>query len=368
MSPLREMVYIFLLSLLLCGASRVFGQPGRPDSDLYFESVDGQPPTARYGQPDLKAARAMAEKAQAIEASREEEREKTPQVESPGSNRMLVAGSAIDTGLFRYARSIIAGEPELSVLPLDAAVLAHSRIADLRIAGADEKQVPYLVEKADEPLSLDLPPLEKIKAPVSKSFDKLNGTGMRSYYRLRLPYSNLPDARLVLTTSARVFRRYLTILIQEGPHDERWEPWTYAITEATWAHTEPETASPSLTLKIPLLNTAEAMVVVEEGNNRPLPITSVKMLLPQYRLRFFRGSEGDLMLYYGRSDLRAPRYDLAILAPRLLEAAAQEVRLGPEIEVAAKNTSRMSLRLFWGILIGAVLILLILIVRLVKKS
>lgn len=342
---------------------------------IYFESADKQPLTARYGNAgldapryDLEAARVSAAKAQTVEAHWEAEREIKAEAESPANNGIPEAGSAIDLGSFRYARSIAAGKPGLSALPLDAAILAHSRIADLRIGGADGRQIPYLVEKVDEPLPLDLPALEKTQSPHSGRYTDGRGAGARSYYRLRLPFQDLPPARLVFTTSARIFRRNLRVLIERNPLDERQEPWTESIAEAIWSHADPETAAQALTLKIPSLKTTEALVVVEEGDNSPLPITSAKLLLPAHRLRFFRGSETGLKLYYGRSDLDAPRYDLAILTPRLLGAAAEEIQLGPEVEVAPIKTQPLSLKLFWGILIGAVAVILILISRLVKKA
>jgi hypothetical protein len=341
---------------------------------IYFESADERPLTARYGYPDLKeprydleAARASAAKVKTVEAQWEEKHPVKAEAESPADTEMPMAGAAIDIGGFRYARGISAGKPGLSALPLDAAALAHSRIADLRIAGADGKQIPYLVEKADEPLSLDLPPLEIIQAPRSRAFDTRNATDTRSYYRLRLPFADLPVSRLILTTSAHVFQRHFSVLIERNPMNDRQEPWTESVAEATWSHADPETAASALTLKMPSLKTTEAMLVVEEGDNSPLSITSVKLLLPAYRLRFFRGSETSLKLYYGRNDMDAPRYDLAILAPRLVGAAAEEVPLGPETEAGSVKAQPLSLKLFWGILIAAVLILLLLISRLVTK-
>ena len=136
---------------------------------IYFESTDEQPLTARYGYPDLEeprydleAAREFAAKARTVEARWEEKGPVRVEAESRTGYEVPMTGASIDLGGFRYARSIAAGKPGLSALPLDAAVLAHSSIGDLRIAGADGKQIPYLVEKADEPLSLDLPPLEII--------------------------------------------------------------------------------------------------------------------------------------------------------------------------------------------------------------
>jgi hypothetical protein len=343
---------------------------------IYFESEDGKPLTARYGHPgleepryDLEAARASASKAQTVEARWGEALPRgAEEEEASASEEMPGAGSAIDVAGFRYSRSIAVGKPGLSALLLDAAVLAHGRITDLRIVGANANQIPYLVEKADEPLSLDLPALEKTQAPRPRIFPGRAGTGTWSYYRLQFPYSDLPPARLVFTTSARVFNRNLTVLIERNPLNERQEPWTQSVAQATWSHADPEMQAPALTLRIPSLKTTEAMLVVEEGDNSPLPVTSAKLLLPAHRLRFFRSKEADLKLYYGRNDMGAPRYDLAILAPRLIGAAAEEVKLGPEVELVPGRTQPLSLRFFWGILIAAVLILLILISRLAGKA
>jgi hypothetical protein len=91
------------------------------------------------------------------------------------------SGSAIDLGGFRYARAISAGHSGLSSLPLDAAVLAHSRMDDLRIAKPDGRQVAYILEKVDAPLSLDLPKMEKINAPQSQSLAGQTGIATRTY-------------------------------------------------------------------------------------------------------------------------------------------------------------------------------------------
>ena len=157
-------------------------------------------------------------------------------------------------------------------------------------------------------------------------------------------------------------------MIEKNPYNERQDPWTYIIGQATWSHTDPEVGTPPLSLTIPSLKTTELRVVVEEGDNLPLPITSVQLLLPSYQMRFYRGSDAKLGLYYGWSELSSPRYDLAILAPRLTGAAAEEVSMGSEESIAVPEKESSSTAIFWGALIAAVLVLLALIARLVKKS
>ena len=94
---------------------------------------------------------------------------------------------------------------------LDAALLAHSRpdLADLRIADASNHQIPYLLERREDELTVDLPPLVRDVA----------STPARSQYRLTLPFENLPAARLVLITMEKLFQRNVSVQVPDG-----WEP------------------------------------------------------------------------------------------------------------------------------------------------
>ena len=72
---------------------------------------------------------------------------------------------------------------------------------------------------------------------------------------------------------------------------------------------------------------------------------------------------------YGRKDLGAPRYDLALLAPRLAGTISDEVPLGAERAIAAATPAVSAQgKIFWGALIGAVLVLLLLIARMMGKE
>ena len=85
-------------------------------------------------------------------------------------------------------------------------------------------------------------------------------------------------------------------------------------------------------------------------------------------MRLFRERGQSLRLAYGRTDLAPPSYDLALLAPRVFGVSAVDVPPGPEREGRAGGAAAIvSPRLFWGILIGAVLVLIGLIARLVRK-
>ncbi len=342
---------------------------------IYFESEGAGTLMARFGYPDLVAPRYDLEalrdsipKLRTSEARWEDVRERKPEGERLLASSQPGAGASIDAASFRFSRQILASPPGLNFLQLDAEVLAHSGLSDLRIAGRDGRQIPYLFEKLAGPLTVELPPPEKIQAPESYQSAKGSPSVGRSFYRIRFPHENLPSSRLVLKTPARVFRRSVTVVIEKNPANERQEPWTARVAQADWSHADPETPAPVLTLSLPSLKTAEAMLVVDEGDNTPLAIETPRLLLPSYRIRFFRGDEAELTLLYGGKDVEAPRYDLALLAPRLVGAAAEETSLGPEGSSAQAKGIPFSKQLFWGVLTAAVLVLVFLIGYLVRKG
>jgi hypothetical protein len=111
-------------------------------------------------------------------------------------------------------------------------------------------------------------------------------------------------------------------------------------------------------------------VVIDEGDNTPLPIQGARLLLPAYRIRFFRDGTSRLRLTYGRPELERPKYDLALLAPQVLATPAADVVLDAEQGTVGGTTVAevVSPRLFWGALAIAVIMLLALIARLLKKE
>ena len=271
--------------------------------------------------------------------------------------------------LFRYVRTIPPRRAGLVTIPLDEAVLAHSQgaaFADVRVLDASNRQVPYLVERASEPLSLDLT-IEPVHAA-----SVLVAAGSKRMTRL----SRAPAARAAslarascLTTSARVFSRRVAVGVEHGPDRRQRDPWFETLATSNWSHADQDSPAPALTMTVRPLEGRDVFVTVEEGDNSPLPLASARLLLPAYRLRLFRQRDAALRLAYGRDDLGLPQYDLALIAPQLTGVAATEVMPGPEPTAAPESPLMlMSPRLFWGVLIVAVLVLVTLVVRLVKKS
>jgi hypothetical protein len=348
---------------------------------IYFESERGDALVARYGNPrllapryDLEAVRDSVHTIAMASARWGESRERAPTATAaPEAVALHRTGAAIDPKTFRWTRTIPSGEPGLTALTLDAAVLAHSRIADIRIARPDGRQVPYIVERLEEPLRLDLPMPEFTPVPpaTGSEFGTPDLGRTTSYYRLRFPYDSLPASRLVLTTGARVFRRQLRVEVVRPPalNDGRRGRWRETVASSAWSHADESTPATPLTLHLPAIHSGEVYLAVEEGDNSPLPIAPPTLLLPTYRLRFYRDqADTPLSLLYGRLRLEAPTYDIALLAPELVGAAAVEVAPGGESAGAAAAAGRIPKALFWVVLGVAVLAMIALIGRLLKSG
>jgi hypothetical protein len=270
-------------------------------------------------------------------------------------------GAPVEVGAFRFARGIGEEPPGLASLALDAAVLAHcaATLGDLRIVDGSGRQVPYVLERRDEPLSL---PLGELAKTATKG-----GTPEVSRYTLRLPYATLPASRLLLVTRARVFERDVRLLRPAGAGRDAEEERVLAA--LTWRHADPDNPAPPLALELPANAGDRFEIAIDEGDNAPLPLDAPRLLLPSYRLRYFPPAEGGahLELLYGRPDLGPPRYDLALFTARMLGDSAREVTLLPEPKPGTvRDAAAVPRTVFWVALAGAVVVLLILLARLLR--
>ena len=345
---------------------------------IWFESATGDTLRARYGTPrrepiagphyDLEALRDTAQSIAAATARWELPRAlaQAPATDAPVSLQGA-PGAALDVKSFHYARAIPVGAG-LSALRLDAAVLAHSDVNDVRIVDQKGRQIPYVVEVLDEPTELALatpqPTPPRRDADQRLPFD----AGGRTWYRVQLPYTGLPEATLRLVTSSRVFAREVDVVTRHTMRDVATYGSASRLTGATWVHNEPDVPAPALELSLPRrLETDSLFLLISDGDNQKLPLGSAVLVLPTYRLRFFRANDQPLSLVYGRPGLGAPRYDLALIAPRLLDAPAEEVEMAPEITPNV-SLARVPMMVFWGVLIVAVVTLLLIIARLMRRA
>jgi hypothetical protein len=345
---------------------------------VFFESADGGEIRATYGTErresiappryDLEALRDTVKHIVAAVATWGVPREaRTVSVTEPPSALYAAPGAPLDVNSFAFVRAIPTGAG-LTAVRLDASVLAHSRLDDIRIVDAQGRQVPYLLESLAEPTEIALPALEPTAVRAGTDPRAAADATPRTWYRLRLPYVGLPDASLRLSTTSRVFRRDVSVIMREPRRDAVSDAGVDRTADASWTHDNPENPAPSLEIALSgRVRTDTLLVGVNDGDNGKLPLTSPTLLLPSYRLRFFRETGASLRLVYGRADLPAPRYDIELIAPRLLDASADEVTPRPEDQSAAAFSGTPRL-VFWGVLSLVVIALLVMIARLVRNG
>lgn len=273
--------------------------------------------------------------------------------QSPEAGR---AGAPLEVEAFRWEREVLHREPGLAALTLDEAVLAHSRLGDLRIADAEGRQIPYLRERAPDPLIVELK--DGKDARDNKDADRT------SRHRLELPYGALPASRLLVDTPADVFERTVHV---EGERNRRGEArWSTA--PVVWRDTQPDMPAPPLEVELPADPGGTVYLVVDEGDNPPLPLARPRLHLDTWTLRFFHPG-GKLRLLYGNQGLGDPRYDLSLIAAQLDPAQALPVTLAPEPPAEHTNDpARVPRGLFWGALVAAVAVLLLVLARLVREE
>jgi hypothetical protein len=329
-----------------------------PQPWIYFESPDGGPLRARYGEAsanaplyDLEASRPGVESRATATATwgegvRPSKITAAPKLEIP-------LGGPIARDQFRVSRKLPEAPAGLTVLLLDAHVLARSNdLSDVRVADADGRQVPYLVEERAEPLAV------KLNVPQRAT------EGRSSIYRFELPYDAWPNGtRLVLTTNAQVFDRDVLVRRVADTHRNRGAEY---LASSMWRSADPELLPPAFEASFALRDARAVEVVIEEGDNAPLPITSAQLLLPSRALRFHHPGT-PLFLLYGNRRAGAPRYDLALLAPRLFGEPARELSLPAAIDERG-DADVSERKWFWiGIIVAAVVLIAILL-RLVLFS
>ena len=340
---------------------------------IYFESPDGEPLTARYGASGLGAPSydlvALREAlgpegiARGVNDARFGETRQlivTTTPEELAIEDAVGGGAKIKLAGFRTRRAVEQGPLGLNALLLDPTVLAGSRsLSDLRIVDDRSVQVPYIQESLGEPTILDL--AEPAPAPEDAG-------ERQSAYGLTMPYATLPAARLTITTTARVFERRVRLVRVEtrNPRDPAVQ---VVLDEQVWRNRDTGREAPPLSLRVPVHAGTELLLIVDEGDNSPLQLGNPRLFLPTYRLRFLRRDEDPLWLMYGQDGLAAPRYDLALLAPRVLGARVPEVGLSDVEEgLSIIPAGRVGTIVFWCVLVAVLIVLFGMVARLLRRG
>ena len=328
-----------------------------PQPWIYFEAPAAGELVARYGNPalpapryDLEAARDLVAKARLSTAAWLPARSVTA-ARTMATRPLPTTGAPVNREAFAVARRIAAAPGGMSVLLLDADVLARSRdLRDVRLVDSEGRQVPFIVEHLDEPLI--------VEAALAR---RREDEGNVSAYGVSLPYRRLPSGtRLVISTSGSVFER--DVVLHDARGDER-DP--IRVAAATWRHTDPDTEPAPLTIHLPRTIEGKLEIVIAEGDNAPLPITGARLLLPAFALRFHHPGT-PLTLIYDNPVAATPQYDLALLAPRVFREPAQQVTFASAASPGATDDGGIAQHFFWMAIAAVALGLMLLLARLLR--
>ncbi len=268
-------------------------------------------------------------------------------------------GAPLDAKDWAYRQPLQLARAGVQELELSPAVLASARpdYADLRLL-RDGNQIPYVLEQPALARSLTLTPEP---APDAKR-------PAVSVWRLTLPQSGLPLRRLVLSSTTPLFQRQFRLYEKLASTNGG----TAEITLATgaWSRTPEPGVPETRVFDLPdRLRTDTLWIETDNGDNPAIVLGPVQAVHPVVRLIFKTAEIDGFALAYGNQTVNAPRYDLSLVAVKLLTAsrnAAQVATGGPAVARPAR-TGINGGYVFWGALALVVIVLLVVVAKLLPK-
>ena len=272
-----------------------------------------------------------------------------------------LTGAPIDTKDWTRRKPITLSRAGIQELELTPAILAKTQtdFADLRLLH-DGNQIPYVVEQPALARALSITPLSS-PDPTHASV---------SVWQLHLPQKGFPLRRLVLSSPTPLFQREFRIFEKIANN----EGGVYELTLASgeWHRTPDPGAPESRVLEIPQRTRTDTLwIETDNGDNPPLTLAPVQVVYPVVRLIFKTESTNGFALAYGNPAANAPRYDLSLVAAKLL-TSPRNVASADASEAESTGATRPFAGLnggyvFWIALGLVVVVLLAVVAKLLPK-
>lgn len=272
-----------------------------------------------------------------------------------------LTGAPLDTQAWTTIQPLQITQAGVQELELPPEVLAQSQPdgADLRVL-RDGKQIPYVLERPALARSLALTPTP---APDTKRPSV-------SVWKLQLPAAGLPIQRVVLTTTTPLFQRQFRLYEKlTAPDGQTIEA---PLSAGTWSRTPepgvPETRSFFLSDR---LRSDSIWIETENGDNPSVALGPSQATYPVVRLIFKVAETEGFALAYGNKDAKAPRYDLSLVAVKLLTSNRNAAHLSVGVQNPASSQKHFDGinggYVFWGALALVVVVLLAVVAKLLPK-
>lgn len=346
------------VDLVVVPTALVFVRPENSILELYTGNPEGTAP--RY---DLAAL--TSELATMTVATAEAETlKRNPRYTPPALRLKLDAlGAVIDVSGFRARSPVELGEASIFRLELDPMVLSESDPGgrDLRLV-RDGHQIPYVADRTGYTREIT----------VAVTSLPTSGDSNDSRYEVTLPWARLPLNSLAFAVDDELLDRAVTVV--ERRRDDRGQYYELPLGNARWTRRPGETRR---ALSIVLQQRPESVRLelrIANGDNPPLTVRGAVARYTTSKLIFAARAAGTTWLYYGNPRAAAPRYDLALMAERLLTSPYQEARLGsaerlaPEPARPSDGLNGGRKVLFWSALVFSVAVLLAVVVKLLPRA
>jgi hypothetical protein len=262
-----------------------------------------------------------------------------------------VRGAPVDPAKWSTRRTL-ESPPGGGVAYLDLPAEDAGGVSGLRIVDAGNRPVPYLVERTTR------------RRPLSAAI-RVRQEGSRTIVDLAAPgRSNAPDALTLAGGGPEYFSRD-SVLVVEDERDARGVTGTHLLGSARWERRPGDVAAP-VTIPIAPPTAREVRVEIDNGDNPPVAVSSATWQVPYVRLDYLCAPGEKLWLLAGNPEAVPPRYDLAMIADRVLSSPASASRLGPP--EASKPPEAKSPKWLWSAIAGAALLVVLALSRTLKST
>jgi hypothetical protein len=254
-------------------------------------------------------------------------------------------GAPIDPARWKWKQPI-ALPPSGTVAYLDLAGVPDRAVGTPRILDAANRQVPYVLERAAhrERRAVQV----RVSQRETKTVIEIAG--------LTEPLD--VDAIELSATAPSYFSRHAVVLEQEV--DARGAAGTRTLGAAGWEKRAEDEAAP-LTISIARPASAAIRVEIENGDNAALAIGPVAIWTSVPRIDFVYLPDDRLTLVSGAADVPPPRYDLELVASRVLSAPALPAKLASRPAPVTPRAETKTPRWLWiPVAAAAVLVALVL--------
>ncbi|MEI6033509.1 MAG: DUF3999 family protein [Verrucomicrobiae bacterium] len=230
-----------------------------------------------------------------------------------------LAGAPLESKAWARLQPIQITRAGVQELELDVEALARSRPdgRDLRVL-REGKQIPYVIERPALARSIPLTPIPATDARRPSL----------SIWKLQLPQSGIPIDRVTLTTASPLFQRQLRLYEKvAGPEGQTIE---IPLASGEWTRTPDPGTPETKTFFVHCRPGSDTIwIETENGDNPPIALGTCQAVYPVVRLIFKVAETDGFVLTYTNKNAQAPRYDLDLVALKLLTSSRNIARLTP---------------------------------------